>query len=176
MGDLRQFVLVRLRRRRRILRAQLRLLRDDAGSALVELAVMLAILGVPLLLAAAHFAILLTDSIIVANAAHAGAEYGMQSATFAGDTAYIQTEAQDDSGMGSNLTVTPTVFYVCSSAIGGTQYSTNVAASAACSGGNNHALEFIQVVASATVTPAVRVPGFADTVTLSSTSTMEVEE
>jgi len=176
MSDLRQFVLIRVRRRRRVLRAQLRLLRDDAGGALIELGLMLAIVGVPLLLATAHFAVLLTDSIIVANAAHAGAEYGMQSATFAGDTAYIQTEAQDDSGMGSNLTVTPTVFYVCSTAIGGTQYSTHAAATAACSGGNTHALEFLQVIASATVTPAVQVPGFANTVTLSSTSIMEVEE
>src|ERR1035441_5836107 len=125
MSDLRQLVLLHLRRRRRILRSQLRPLRDEAGSALVELGLMLAILGVPLLLTTAHFAILLTDSIIVANAAHAGAEYGMQSATFAGDTAYIQTEAQDDSGMGTNLTVTPTVFYACSTAIGGTQYSTH---------------------------------------------------
>lgn len=159
-----------------MLRAQRKLLRDDAGSALIELGLMLAILGVPLFLATAHFAVLLTDSIIVANAAHAGAEYGMQSATFAGDTSYIQTEAQDDSGMGTNLTVTPTVFYACSTAIGGTQYSVHATATAACTGGNNHALEFIQVVASATITPAMRVPGFANTVTLSSTSIMEVEE
>jgi hypothetical protein len=176
MCDIRQFVLLRLRRPQQALQARLGLLCDDAGSALVELGLMLSFVGVPLLLATTHFAVLLTDSIIIANAAHAGAEYGMQSATYAGDTSYIQTEAQDDSGMGTNLTVTPTVFYACSTAIGGTQYTVHATATAACTGGTNHALEFIQVVASSSITPTVHVPGFANTVTLSSTSIMEVEE
>jgi Flp pilus assembly protein TadG len=165
-----------LNRRRLALLARIGWLRDESGSALIELALTLSIVGVPLLLGTSHFAILLINSIKVTNAAHAAADYGMQSATVAGDTSQMQTEAQVDSGMGTNLVVTPTVFYACSAAIGGTQYSAHTAAVAACTGGNNHALEFIQVVASADVTPGVRVPGFPDTVTLSSTSIMEVEE
>lgn len=159
------------------LRALLRCkrLRDDAGSALIELALTLGILGVPLLMGTVHFSILLIDSIIISNAAHAGAEYGMVSATYASDTSYIQTAAQEDaSGLGTTLTVTPTVFYVCSTAIAGTQYSTQSAATAACS--SSHALEFLQVVASATVTPVLGFPGFPNSVNLSSTSIMEVEE
>jgi TadE-like protein len=167
--------LLQHRRLRTALRARLSRLRDESGSALVELALTLSIVGVPLLMGTAHFAVLLIDSIVVSNAAHAGAEYGMQSSTFAGDTTFIQAAAQDDSGMGTNLTVTPTVFWACSLAIGGTQYTTAAAATTACTGSGNP-LEFIKVVASAIVTPAAQFPGAANTVTLTSTSIMVVEE
>jgi hypothetical protein len=150
-------------------------LRDESGSALIELAVTMSLLGVPLLLATVHFSLLLVDAMIISNAAHAGAEYGMTSATYASDTSYIVTAAQNDaSGLGTTLSVTPTVFFACSNAVGGTQYTTQSAATTGCTSG--HTLEFVQVVASAAVTPALSVPGLAKTVTLSSTSVMEVEE
>jgi Flp pilus assembly protein TadG len=175
MPSIRQSLLQRAGKTRRILRLRCRKLRDESGSALIELALTLGILGVPLLLGTVHFSILLIDSIIVSNAAHAGAEYGMASATYASDTSYIVTAAQEDaSGLGSTLNVTPTIFYVCSAAIAGTQYTTESAATSACT--SSHALEFLQVVASSSVTPVLAMPGFAKTVTLSSTSIMEVEE
>jgi Flp pilus assembly protein TadG len=157
-------------------RSGLQRLRDETGSALIEFAFTFAILGVPLLLGTVHFSILLIDSMIVANAAHAGAEYGMQSSTYAADaTDGIQTAAQEDaSGLGTTLTVTPTIFYVCSTAISGTQYTTQSAATTACS--SSHALEFLKVAASASVTPVLGFPGFPSTVTVSSNSIMEVEE
>jgi Flp pilus assembly protein TadG len=173
MCDLRQGVL-RLLRTSGLLDLCERL-RDESGSALIELAVTMSLLGVPLLLATVHFSLLLVDAMIISNAAHAGAEYGMTSATYASDTSYIVTAAQNDaSGLGTTLNVTPTVFFACSNAIGGTQYTTQSAATTGCTSG--HTLEFVQVVASATVTPALSVPGLAKTVTLSSTSVMEVEE
>lgn len=171
-----QCVLLHLRRCRWSLLTHLDWLRDEGGSAVVEMALTLSIIGVPLLLGTAHFSVLLINSIVVENAAHAGAEYGMQSATYAGDTSYIITAAQDDAGIGTALTVTPTIFYACSSAIGGTQYSTHAAANTACTGGLNHALEFIQVVASADVTPTAKLPGFPNTVTITRKTIMEVEE
>jgi hypothetical protein len=151
--------------------------RAEAGSALVELGLMLGFLGVPLLLGVGHFGVLLLDSIEITNAAHAGAEYAMRSSTFAEENPGIIAAAQNESSrIASNLTVTPTIFYACSNAIGGTQYSTQTLANAACTGGSSHSLEFIQVTASATITPPVKAPGFANSVTLSSTSVMEVEE
>ena len=152
-------------------------LRAETGSAFVELGLMLAFLGVPLFLGVGHFGVLLLDSIEITNAAHAGAEYAMRSSTFAEENAGIIAAAQNESSrIASNLTVTPSIFYACSNAIGGTQYSTQTLANAACTGGSSHSLEFIQVVASATITPPVKAPGFANSVTLSSTSVMEVEE
>jgi Flp pilus assembly protein TadG len=175
MASLLKSRLHRFSSRSRALLRQSRRLQDESGSSLVELALTLGLLGVPLLLGTVHFSVLLIDSIIVSNAAHAGAEYGMASATYASDTSYIVTAAQEDaSGLGTTLNVTPTIFYVCSTAIGGTQYSTQSAATTACS--SSHPLEFLQVVASATVTPVLGFPGFPNTVTVSSTSIMEVEE
>jgi Flp pilus assembly protein TadG len=159
----------------RVTAGSVRRLRDESGSALVELGLTLGLLGVPLLMGTVHFSILLIDSMIVSNAAHAGAEYAMASSTYAEDTSNIVTAAQEDaSGLGTTLNVTPTIFYACSASIGGTQYSTQSAAATACS--SSHALEFVQVVANATVTPVLGFPGFPNTVTLSGTSIMEVEE
>ncbi len=175
MRSLPQAVLLRLRWNAPALLALCDRLRDESGSALIELALTMSLIGVPLLLATVHFSILLIDATIISNAAHAGAEYGMTSATYASDTAYIITAAQDDaSGLGATLNVIPTVFFACSNAIGGTQYATQSGATNGCVSG--HALEFIKVVASATVTPVLSVPGLANSVTLSSTSVMEVEE
>jgi Flp pilus assembly protein TadG len=153
------------------------LCREDCGSALIELALALSLVGLPLLLGTIYTGVLLFDEIEISNAAHAGALYGMQSSTFASDSAGItsatQTEAPD---LGTGLSVTPTVFYACSSAIDGTQYSTQSAANTACTGGWNHALEFVQVTATYVATPFASIPGMQRTVTLSSVSVMEVEE
>lgn len=160
------------------LRSMLRWLRtEESGSALVELAVSLALIGIPLLLGTIYVGVLLFDSIEVSNAAHAGTMYGMQSSTYASDSAGMTTAAQSEApDLGTNLNVTPTTFYACSSAIDGTQYSTQTAATTACTGGSNHALEFIQVTAAYTATPFARIAGFQRTVTISSVSVMEVEE
>ena len=150
---------------------------DESGSALVELAVVLGVLGVPLVLGTLYTSTLLLDDIEISNAAHAGALYGMQSIGSAADTAGIIAAAQSEAtDFGTRLTVTGTIYYACSSAEGGTQYTTQAAAAAACTGGTNHPLEFIQVTASAPVTPVASVPGLPTSLTLSSTSVMEVEE
>lgn len=149
----------------------------EDGGALVELAVVLGILGVPLLLATLYTSTLLFDEIEIANAAHAGALYGMQSMGYAADTAGITAAAQNEAAdFGTSLTVTPTIYYACSSAEGGTQYSTQTDATTACTGGLNHPLEFLQVTASGSAKPIASVPGLPSTIALSSTSVMEVEE
>ena len=178
MRFLRQSSLPSLPRRCSALKARLTRLRDESGSALVELALITSLLGVPLLLGTVHFSTLLIDSIVVSNAAHAGAEYGMTSSTFAQDSVNIQAAAQEDaSGLGTTLTVNPSVIFYCSASIGGTSYSTQAQATAVCPAGQmNHALEFVQVIANATVTPIVSFPGAPSSVNLSSTSIMEVEE
>jgi Flp pilus assembly protein TadG len=177
MSPVSQLVSLQFHRVRSTLLARSLALRNESGSAVVELGLMLAFLGVPLLLAASYFGILLIDQIEVTNAAHAGAMYAMTSSTLAEDTANIKAAAQAETNrFGSNLTVTPSIYYACSTAIGGTQYSTQTLANNACTGGTSHSLEFISVAASASVTPPGSFPGHAKTVTVSSTSVMEVEE
>ena len=152
-------------------------LRGDTGSALVEMSLMLAIFGTPLLLGTVETATWVYGSIEVSNAAHTGAMYGMTSSTIANDSAGIIAAAQSDaSDFGTNLTVTPTVYYAWSAALGGTQYSTQSAATSACTGAGDHPLEFVQVIATAPVTPPIHIPGLPKTFILSGTSVMEVEE
>jgi Flp pilus assembly protein TadG len=142
---------------------------------LAELAMTMALLLLPLMMGTVHYSILLIDSMIISNAATAGAEYAMGSSTYAGDTSNIVTAAQEDaSGLGATLNVTPTVFYVCSTAIAGTQYATQSAATTPCS--SSHVLEFVKVQASATVTTLMSLPGASNTMTITRTATEEVEE
>lgn len=136
----------------------------------------LAFLGAPLLVGTAEMASVIYDSIEIDNAAYAGAVYGMTGQASASDTAGIAAAAQAEAAdFGANLTVTATTYWACSNAQSGARYTQTVA-TAACTGGNIHPLEFVQVVASATVTPSVHFPLLPANFTLSSTSVMEVEE
>ncbi|HUN83067.1 MAG TPA: TadE family protein [Terracidiphilus sp.] len=154
------------------------ILRGNEGGAFVELALLVSFFAAPLLMGTAETGFMLYDSIEVENAAHTGAMYGMMSSTFAADSTGIQTAAQEEApDLGTNLTVTPTTYYACSAAIDGTQYSSQAAATAACSGAGNHGLQFVQVAATAVVPLPIRVPGILPgSVTLSNTSVMEVQE
>lgn len=150
---------------------------DEAGSALIETAIALGLFGIPLMLGTIYTSFLLTNYIDVTDAAHAGALYAMRSSTFAEDTAGIVTATQNDAAhFGSHLTVTSSIYYVCSDSQDGTQYSTQSDATAACTGATTHPLEFVQVTASVPVTPPTAFPGMPKTVTLASSSAMEVEE
>jgi Flp pilus assembly protein TadG len=155
-------------------------LRSESGNALIEVALISSLLGVPLLLGTGELGYVVYDSIEISSAAHAASLYGMRSLTYASDTAGMRTAAQNEAtDFGAALTVTPTPYYACSSAIGGTQYTGSNAqsnASAACTGGTNHALQFIQVNTSATVTPLVHCPGLPASFALSGLSVMEVEQ
>lgn len=152
----------------------------EEGSALVELALVVGLLGVPLLLGTAEFAPILYDYAEVGNAAHAAALYGTQSTIFAADTLGMinaaQTEAAD---FGTSLVVTPLTYYVCSGAVGGAQYTGANAlrnAQAACTGTANHPLQMVQVLAVLQMTPPVQCPGLPTSFQLSGTSVMEVQQ
>ncbi|HTW46827.1 MAG TPA: TadE/TadG family type IV pilus assembly protein [Acidobacteriaceae bacterium] len=161
----------------RALRAVGRLFRERSGTSILELALILAFFGAPLIVGTAEVGFLVYDSIEISNAAHAGAIYGMQSNTNASNTSVITTAARSEaSDFGTNLTVTPTVFWVCSTAESGTQYTTSAAATTACTGSTSHPLEYLQVNVSAQATPPIHFPVLPATYTLTGSSIMEVEE
>lgn len=166
------------RKRSTLIARLLKHLRRDAGNAALELAFTFGIFGTPLLLGSTEIAMLVYDSIEISNCAHAGAMYGMMSSTFAADSAGIQSAAQAEAAdFGSNVTVTPTTYYACSNAVDGTQYSTQPAAATACpANASNHYLQFVNVVASMSITPPVQLPGLQKTWTVKGSSTMEVQE
>ena len=164
---------------RRIL-ARCRRAGGDSGSALVELALIVSLLGIPLLIGTAQMGILVYYSIEVSNAAHAGSMYGMQSLTYASSIAGITTAARAEaSDFGTTMTVTPTIYYACSNALGGTQYTglgAQLAATLGCTLTLSHALEFVQVNTSVAVTPSIHLPGLPASFTLTGSSVMEVEQ
>jgi Flp pilus assembly protein TadG len=150
---------------------------SETGSAVVEVAFVLAVFGPLLILGTAEAGSLVYASIEVSNAAHAGALYGMRSSTYASDTAGMTSAAQQEAvDFGTKLNATPTTFYACSAALGGTQYATQSAATNACTGSGNHALQMVQVNVSMTFTPAIHLPAFASSFSLTATSVLEVAE
>ncbi len=170
-----------MRRPWRHMRARCRRLGGESGNAMLELALVFSLLGIPLLLGTVEMGYVVYYSVEIANAANAGALYGMQNATDAASSSGITTAAQAEApDFGSKLTVTPSTYYACSHAAGGTQYSTAsyslAQAAAKCSGTGNHAVEFIQVAASATATPPIDCPGLAKTFSLGGTSVLLVEQ
>jgi Flp pilus assembly protein TadG len=154
-------------------------LRGDSGNALVEVALTISLLGIPLMAGTAQMGMIVYYSIEVADAAKAGATYGMQSLTTASNTSGMTSAAQAEaSDIGPSLSVTPSSYYACSLAINGTQYTgTNAQtnATSACTGGTNHPLEFVKVATSATIAPLIHCPGLPKTFTLNGLSVMEVE-
>ena len=149
----------------------------ERGNSVVELAVFLVFLGPLLIFGTAEMATVTYASIEVANAAHAGAMYGMVNSTNAANTSTIQSAAQGEAAdFGSNLTVTPTTFYACATAQSGTQYSTQSAATTACTGTGNHALLFVSVKVSTAVSPPFHVPQLLSSYTVTGTSVMQVQQ
>ena len=155
-------------------------MRGESGSAVVEMALVCAFLAPPLILGTGEMGILVYDSIEVSNAANFAATYGAQSLTYAASTSGMTTAAQTEAtDFGTALSVTPTTYYACSSALAGTEYTGANAqsnANAGCTGTGNHALEFVKVTTSATVVPAVHCPGLPGSLTITGSSVMEVEQ
>lgn len=156
-------------------------LRGERGDALIELAVLFSVLGVPLMMGTAQMGMLAYYSIEVASAANAGALYAMQDSADASSSAGITSAAQAEAAdFGTHLTVTPSTYYLCTLNVTGTEYPTGTytqaQAQSHCTGSGNEALEFVQVIASASVTPLIHCPGLPSSYTLTDTSVMEVEQ
>jgi hypothetical protein len=165
--------------RRGLHRAATLLLRTE-GAALIETAMVFTFIGVPLMIGTAEIGQVTFDSIAIANAAVAGAIYGSQGTTNAADSSGITSAAQAEGvDAGVTITVTPTVFYVCSNAITGTKYTGANAesnAASACTGTGVRPLEFIGVATSGSVAPAVKLAGLATSFSLHGYSAMEVAQ
>ena len=155
------------------MRSTAKRVRDDTGQALIEFALALPIAAV-LLIGIAEYGRLAYMAIEVANAAHAGAQYGAQNHATASDATGMENAAKTDAEDVTGLTQ-PTAQHLCacSSGGGGTLSSCT---SLVCSGTGNRAVEFVQVNSSATVHPIFHYPGISNTVTLNGQAIMRVEQ
>jgi Flp pilus assembly protein TadG len=116
-------------------------------------------------------------SILVANAARAGAAYGAQSLTRSADTAGISTAAKNDflSNGQTSLTVTSAPTCGCD--------SNGTTTSAACTGvsagscpGGGHWVVLVRVTAGGTYNSLFNYPGIPRNMTLSNTAIMRVQQ
>ena len=107
-------------------------------------------------------------SVLVSNAAHAGAQYGAQSLITSGDVNGIQQAAKND-GQIPGITMTVTSIQLCgctSPALGGCPSG----------GGCANPLVYVQVTASETVSSMFSYPGIPASIALSSTVKMRVSQ
>jgi Flp pilus assembly protein TadG len=150
----------------------------NRGSSLVELAVIMTFLFPPMLLGTVEFGGLVYGSIEVSNAAHAGAAYAAQSYMASSETpAVLPTQAEvtaaaiNDSPELQNMLQSGSTFTAT--------MATGCGAGAATAGNTvpvcvGTALPYVQVTASATVVPLVKLPGFSGPFTLSNTATINL--
>jgi len=129
---------------------------------MVEVAVLAPVL-VALLLAAADFSRVYYLSIALNNAARAGVQYGVQSATTAANTSGMQTAALNDAAGISGITATASEYCQCPTG-----------AAFACSVSNSCSDKrvYVKVVTSATFTTLFSYPGIPHTVALTGQAVM----
>jgi Flp pilus assembly protein TadG len=154
------------------------LLRSQSGQSLVEVALLTPLL-LALLIGGIELGRYAYISILVGNAARAGAAYGAQSLPQSVDTADIKTAADNDfknNGQNVNtLTVTSTTSCGCDS--GGTTTSavcstTSNPSAGTCAAG--HWVVMVSVTASGTYNSLFSYPGIPSSISVSKTSTMRV--
>lgn len=161
---------------------------SQSGQTLLEVALLTPLLLL-LLLGVIEMGRYAYIGILVGNAAHAGAMYGSENVDNSGNTAGIQTAADNDfqnNGQSiSNLTVNSTTSCGCDN--GGTVSGLTNACStkvnptiadtaAACSTGGGHWVIMCNVEASGTFSSLFSYPGIPSSITVDRTATMRVAQ
>lgn len=140
----------------------------DRGQSLVELALVTPLLLL-LLVGIIEIGRFAYYSILVSNAARAGAQYGAQGLATAADGAGIRTAASNDAGV-AGLSVSSLQQCGCS----GTSLSGACPASGCVA--PNHALVYVEVTATGTFSSLFRYPGIPASITIRSTEKMRVAQ
>ncbi len=143
------------------------------GQSVVELALVVPLLLL-LLVGVIEIGRYASYSIVVSNAARAGAQYGAQNLATAADTAGIQAASLNDATGAAGLTVTPAQRCGCSNAIVAGAAPT-AKCPAACLA-PDHALVYVQVKTSGSMNSLFKYPGIPRTFTVSSTELMRVAQ
>jgi Flp pilus assembly protein TadG len=156
------------------------ILLSPSGQSLLEVALLTPML-LALLLGAIELGRYAYISILVGNAARAGAAYGAQNLVLSADTSGIQTAADNDfqnNGQNTgNLSVNSSTSCGCDSSgtITGAACST-ITNSTAGTCGSGHWVVMVSVTASGTFTALFSYPGIPKTLTVSNTATLRVAQ
>ncbi|HUI40904.1 MAG TPA: TadE/TadG family type IV pilus assembly protein [Terriglobia bacterium] len=144
-------------------------LRQEAGQALLETALLIPAL-LMILVGVIELGRLAYFSIETSNAAHAGAQYGAQSATSAVDNSGMQQAALSDGADVPGLSATASSFCTCS---GGT--GTVTCALSSCTA-PARLVQWVKVSTSATEAPLLHYPGLPSSFALTGQAIMRVEQ
>lgn len=145
-------------------------IREDAGQALVELALVFPILLL-FLVGSVELGRLAYAAIEVNDAARAGVAYGAQSHTTASDSSNITLAATTESPDITSMTATTSQFCSCSD---GTSITCTNAGTKCLSPA--HIIEYVQVNTTAPVATLFHFPGIASSMTLRGQAIMRVEQ
>jgi len=155
----------------------LEMLRSQTGQSLVELALLTPVLLL-LVVGTAEMGRYASLAIMIGNGARAGAAYGAQNPTTAGDTTGIQNAALADLKDISSLSPTVTSAIVCGCDNGGTiipNPETSAACATTCSVGNT-TVSSVQVTVTGKFTSMFNYPGIPSPLTITSTATERIAE
>jgi TadE-like protein len=137
----------------------------EAGSSLVELALLLPFLSL-LLLGSIDLGRLAYMSIEVSNAARSGIQYGQQSSATSSDITGMQTAALNDAAdlvgtNNGNLSATATYWCQCSD---GSSVTADCGRAPICTG--THVVTYVKVTTAGTFKPWIAYPGIPSSLTL----------
>jgi Flp pilus assembly protein TadG len=143
------------------------LARAEAGSALAEMAVIVPVL-VLLLIGLIELGRYAQYSIVVANAARAGVQYGAQTLGTAANRTGMESAAKNDAGNVTGVNAHASQFCQCADGSASTCLQTDCASS--------HRLVFVQVDTSGTFQSLVHFPGIPASQTITSSAIMRVAQ
>lgn len=129
----------------------------EAGQALVETALVFPLLII-ILVGGAEMARVAYAAIEVANAAHAGAQYGAQNGNAAGDTTGISMAAGNDAANLTGMTTTSSYTCICSDGSASTCQATDCT--------NSQIEQILTVNTTVTYDPVIHLPGLPTSYTL----------
>ena len=144
--------------------------RGDAGSAIVELAVMAPLLLL-LLLGVVDLGRFADTAIKVGNAARAGVQFGAQNEATAGDTQGMQNAATADAQLAGLTAVAAPTFCQCADGTASTCQQGDCASS--------HRIQWVEVTASGTFSTGIDasiIPAALRSLTISQTAVMQVAQ
>ena len=152
------------------------ILRSESGQSMVELALLtpLLLLMVIGIVEMGRYTYL---SVVLGNAARAGAAYGAQGLAYSADTAGIQAAATldfNDNGETSGLSVSSSTICGCDS--GGTVTTSACTGSTAGTCGSGHWVVMVKVTATATFKALFKYPGIPAQLTITDTAQMRVKQ
>ena len=146
--------------------------RGESGQALVETALVISIILLPLLAGTVELGRVVYAANEVSNAAKTAVQYGARSTGFASDTAGMLIAAQAETSdfvTASKVTFvsgSPSLTYICSDGSAATGLSTDCSAS--------HLEEILTVTTQATVDPVIHIPWLPHSYTLYGHATQKV--